>query len=115
MVRSSFLIHSFVYKCLPSSQILVHITKPWKTFRNVQPPNYILQNILQYRFDQGGRSHRQRRDSGVLVHGSRERNVAIQVRADVGKEELKSALFEEGASIYDVRTEGGGGVSLKKM
>lgn len=34
------------------NKILVHITKPWKTFRNVQPPNYILQNILQYRFDQ---------------------------------------------------------------
>ena len=60
---------------LTPSQILVHITKPWKTFRNVQPPNYILQNILQYRFDQGGR-----RDSDVLIYGSRERNIAIQVR-----------------------------------
>ena len=57
----------------------MHITKPWKTFRNVQPPNYILQNILQYRFDQGS-YRRQRRDSDHLVHGSGERNVAVQVR-----------------------------------
>ncbi len=34
------------------NKILLHITKPWKTFRNQQPPNYVLQNILQYRFDQ---------------------------------------------------------------
>ena len=35
------------------NKILVHITKPWKTFHNdTQPPNYVLQNILQYRFDQ---------------------------------------------------------------
>ena len=34
------------------NKILLHITKPWKTFRNDQPPNYVLQNILQYRFDQ---------------------------------------------------------------
>ena len=34
------------------NKILVHVTKPWKTFRNDQPPNYVLQNILQHRFDQ---------------------------------------------------------------
>lgn len=34
------------------NKILLHITKPWKTFRNDQPSNYVLQNILQYRFDQ---------------------------------------------------------------
>ena len=65
---------------LPPRQILVHITKPWKTFRNVQPPNYILQNILQYRFDQGGSyGTRERRDSEPLIHGSQERNTAVQV------------------------------------
>jgi hypothetical protein len=35
-----------------TNKILAHITKPWKTFRNEQPPNYVLQNLLQYRFDQ---------------------------------------------------------------
>merc|ERR1711953_1394530 len=34
------------------NKILVHITKPWKTFRNEQPSNFVVQNILQYRFDQ---------------------------------------------------------------
>ena len=34
------------------NKILLHVTKPWKTFRNDQPPNYVLQNILQHRFDQ---------------------------------------------------------------
>ena len=62
-------------------QILVHITKPWKTFRNVQPPNYVLQNILQHRFDQGGSGGGGgRRDSDHFERGSRERSVALQVR-----------------------------------
>ena len=26
--------------------------QPWKTFRNEQPSNFVVQNILQYRFDQ---------------------------------------------------------------
>jgi hypothetical protein len=26
--------------------------QPWKTFRNDQPSNFVVQNILQYRFDQ---------------------------------------------------------------
>merc|ERR1719215_1814292 len=34
------------------NKILVHITKPWKTFRDEQPSNFVVQNILQYRFDQ---------------------------------------------------------------
>ena len=34
------------------NKILLHITKPWKTFRNEQPSNFVVQNILQYRFDQ---------------------------------------------------------------
>lgn len=34
------------------NKILVHITKPWTTFRNETPPNHILHNILQHRFDQ---------------------------------------------------------------
>ena len=32
-----------------TNKILAHITKPWKTFRNERPPNYVLQNLLQYR------------------------------------------------------------------
>ena len=34
------------------NKLLVHVGKPWKTFRDEKPPNYVLQNILQYRFDQ---------------------------------------------------------------
>jgi len=34
------------------NKILVHITRPWKTFRNDKPSNFVVQNILQYRFDQ---------------------------------------------------------------
>merc|ERR1711936_1459608 len=34
------------------NKILVHITGPWKTFRNDKPSNFVVQNILQYRFDQ---------------------------------------------------------------
>ena len=26
--------------------------QPWKTFRNDKPSNFVVQNILQYRFDQ---------------------------------------------------------------
>jgi len=34
------------------NKLLLHVSKPWKTFRDNQPPNYMLQNILQYSFDQ---------------------------------------------------------------
>jgi len=34
------------------NKLLVHVGKPWKTFRDEKPPNYVLQNILQHRFDQ---------------------------------------------------------------
>jgi len=34
------------------NKILTHITRPWKTFRNDKPSNFVVQNILQYRFDQ---------------------------------------------------------------
>ena len=34
------------------NKLLLHVAKPWKTFRTDQPPNYVLQNLLQYRFDQ---------------------------------------------------------------
>lgn len=34
------------------NKILEHITRPWKTFRNDKPSNFVVQNILQYRFDQ---------------------------------------------------------------
>jgi len=34
------------------NKLLLHVSRPWKTFRDNQPPNYMLQNILQYSFDQ---------------------------------------------------------------
>jgi len=34
------------------NKILLHITKPWKTFRDEQPSNFVVQNILQYKYDQ---------------------------------------------------------------
>lgn len=34
------------------NKILVHITKPWKTFREEKPANMEIRNLLQYRFDQ---------------------------------------------------------------
>ena len=33
-------------------KILSPLLQPWKTFRNEQPSNFVVQNILQYRFDQ---------------------------------------------------------------
>ena len=44
-----YILKGFIFLVLT---VLYMIFQPWKTFRDEQPSNFVVQNILQYRFDQ---------------------------------------------------------------
>lgn len=82
------------------NKILTHITKPWKTFRNDQPPNYVLQNILQYRFDQ---FFDPTADPATLAKANMDKsNVPLELLLK-GSDEPKVSKEEENTFILQVR------------
>lgn len=84
------------------NKILLHITKPWKTFRNEQPPNYVLQSILQHNFDT---IFDPGTDSAMLKSASMAKKTSAVPLELLLKEEGggKISKEEENTFIYQVR------------
>eukprot|EP00095_Tigriopus_kingsejongensis_P003812 maker-scaffold278_size225338-snap-gene-0.13 protein:Tk03812 transcript:maker-scaffold278_size225338-snap-gene-0.13-mRNA-1 annotation:"gustatory receptor 43a-like" len=81
------------------NKVLLHITKPWKTFRNEPPPSHIVQNILQHRFDQIFEPSMD--DLNLTKKALSQKNLPLEVFLKA-PEEPKISKEEENTFIYQM-------------
>ncbi len=86
------------------NKILVHITKPWKTFRNEQPANIEIRNMLQYRFDQLFDTDTSDTAAGdIMKQDVSKQNVPKDLLMKMGAEDQKISKEEENTFILQVK------------